>query len=98
MLLLYVYAIVISRLHWTLLQISLYLFRDYVGKIAQFALALESTYCTSENNYVQVIEPTWTGANHVTLSEAKENFARFGASEEKLKACVRAPYPDEYPS
>ena len=54
--------------------------------------------CFWEDDYVQVIEPTWTGANHVTLSEAKENFARFGASEEKLKACVRAPYPDEYPS
>ncbi len=43
LLLLYVYAIVISRLHWTVVQISLYLFRDYAGKIGQFALALEAT-------------------------------------------------------
>jgi hypothetical protein len=54
--------------------------------------------CFWEDDYVQVIEPTWTGANHVTLSEAKENFTRFCASEEKLKPCVRAPYPEEYPS
>ena len=53
--------------------------------------------CFWEDDYVQVIQPTWTGANHVTLSEAKENFARFGAVEEGLKPFVRAPYPDEYP-
>ena len=54
--------------------------------------------CFWEDDYFQVIEPTSISPNHVTLSEAKENFARFGAVEERLKPFVRAPYPDEYPS
>jgi Cysteine-rich CPCC len=54
--------------------------------------------CFWEDDDVQLREPTWTGANYVTLSEAKENFARFGASEERFKPFVRSPSPDEYPS
>jgi hypothetical protein len=53
--------------------------------------------CFWENNHVQFRDPTWIGANKVSLLEARENFARFGATEERFKSFVRHPYPDEYP-
>lgn len=38
------------------------------------------------------------GPNRVTLSEARVNFAEFGASEERRRQRVRAPLPSEFPS
>ncbi|MEU6679340.1 CPCC family cysteine-rich protein [Streptomyces sp. NPDC046925] len=38
------------------------------------------------------------GPNHVTLSEARENFAAFGASEERRRQRVREPLPGEFRS
>ncbi|WP_432040279.1 CPCC family cysteine-rich protein [Streptomyces cucumeris] len=35
--------------------------------------------------------------NHVTPTEARLNFATFGASEERRRSRVRAALPDEYP-
>ncbi|MFD4141485.1 CPCC family cysteine-rich protein [Streptomyces sp. NPDC058572] len=37
------------------------------------------------------------GPNHVTLSEARRNFAAFGASEERRRNHVRPPLPSEHP-
>ncbi|BBJ44732.1 hypothetical protein SSPO_074500 [Streptomyces antimycoticus] len=37
------------------------------------------------------------GPNHVTLTEARLNFATFGASEERRRSRVRAASPDERP-
>ena len=53
--------------------------------------------CFWENNHVQLRDPTWIGANKVSLLEARENFARFGATEERFKSFVRNSHPDEYP-
>jgi hypothetical protein len=42
----------------------------------------------------------WTyrgGANEVNLAEARDNFARLGASQEKFRDAVRAPRPGEVP-
>ncbi len=38
-----------------------------------------------------------TGPNRVSLNEARENFARFGVSEERFSADVRPPRPEELP-
>ena len=38
-----------------------------------------------------------TGPNHVHLWQARRNYQAFGASEEWLKAFVRAPLPEELP-
>lgn len=54
--------------------------------------------CFWEDDAVQIEEPALGGANYVTISEARENFARFGAVEERLLPFVRPPYPEEYPS
>ncbi|MER7792528.1 CPCC family cysteine-rich protein [Streptomyces sp. NPDC097640] len=37
------------------------------------------------------------GPNRVTLTEARANFAEFGASEERRRSRARAPLPEEYP-
>ncbi|MFI8516855.1 CPCC family cysteine-rich protein [Streptomyces sp. NPDC085481] len=37
------------------------------------------------------------GPNHVTLREARENFAAFGASEQRRAGRVRPPLPEEEP-
>jgi len=37
------------------------------------------------------------GPNHVHLWQARENFRNFGVSEERLKAYVRPPLPEEMP-
>ena len=52
--------------------------------------------CFWEDDQVQIEEPTWTGANRVTIGEAKENFLKFGACEARLKPLTRKPYPCEY--
>ncbi|MGW6056384.1 CPCC family cysteine-rich protein [Streptomyces sp. NPDC055189] len=38
------------------------------------------------------------GPNHVTLREARENYAAFGASEERRRQRVREPLPGEVPN
>jgi hypothetical protein len=38
------------------------------------------------------------GANSVKLSEARENFRRFGAIEERLRKHTRPPTPSERPA
>lgn len=35
--------------------------------------------------------------NHISLTQGRENFARFGASKEKSKKYVRDPRPEEHP-
>jgi Cysteine-rich CPCC len=37
------------------------------------------------------------GPNHVTLTEARANFAKFGAAEERHRRRVREPLPSEEP-
>lgn len=40
---------------------------------------------------------TMKGANHVTLNEARENYKKFGACEERFKNSVRKPLLEELP-
>ncbi len=40
---------------------------------------------------------TMKGANHVTLNEARKNYKRFGACEERFKNSVRKPLSNELP-
>jgi hypothetical protein len=37
------------------------------------------------------------GANKVSLNEARKNFLKFGAKEERFATNVRAPLPEELP-
>lgn len=39
-----------------------------------------------------------SGPNHISLSQARVNFARFGASKERSKKYVRDPRPEEHPA
>jgi hypothetical protein len=39
-----------------------------------------------------------SGPNGVSLSQARANFASFGAAKERSRSRVRSPRPDEYPS
>ncbi|GHO52163.1 CPCC family cysteine-rich protein [Ktedonobacter robiniae] len=55
--------------------------------------------CFWEQNHGQVDEPDNPfGPNRITLREARENFKRFGAIDERSKPFVRPPFPEEYPS
>lgn len=55
--------------------------------------------CQWEDDKVQFEDRTFRGgANRVSLDEARENFRRFGASDEASRAEVRAPRPEELPS
>ncbi len=55
--------------------------------------------CFWEDDPVQGADPNRSGgANHVSLNEAKRNFASFGASEERHQHHVRAPLPQERPA
>lgn len=54
--------------------------------------------CYWEDDGVQREDPAYRGgANRVSLNEARENFARFGVSEERFKRYVRPPSLDELP-
>lgn len=54
--------------------------------------------CFWEDDLVQNEGPDDAGgANRVSLNEARCNFARFGAMEERFTPKVRAPLPDEIP-
>jgi hypothetical protein len=47
--------------------------------------------CYWEDDLVQFEDPNHWGANGVSLAEARLNFIRFGASEEKFKPRVQRP-------
>ena len=54
--------------------------------------------CFWEQDNVQEGDPSyWGGANRVSLNDARENFKRFGAVEERLVVSVREPTLDEKP-
>jgi hypothetical protein len=54
--------------------------------------------CFWEDDPVQNRDPLfWGGANEPSLIDAKINFARFGACEERVLPFVRAPLPEEVP-
>ncbi|MCB0698093.1 MAG: hypothetical protein KDC07_12060 [Chitinophagaceae bacterium] len=53
--------------------------------------------CCWEDDGVQLHDPDfWGGANSVSLNEARENFKKFGASDERCIDSVRPPRFDEY--
>lgn len=52
--------------------------------------------CYWEDDGVQFNDPTYEGgANSLSLNEAKENFRKFGAIEERFKEYVRQPFKEE---
>ncbi len=51
--------------------------------------------CFWENDPSQLRDPDMTGANKVSLNQARKNYAQFGACEERFKDYVREPYEDE---
>lgn len=53
--------------------------------------------CFWEDDVVDNQDTSVLGPNHVTLSVARANYARIGASEERLLPYVRAPRPEEGP-
>jgi hypothetical protein len=54
--------------------------------------------CFWEENEDQADDPDDAdGPNHVSLNEARANFAAFGACERRLLEYVRAPRPEEIP-
>lgn len=54
--------------------------------------------CNWEDDNVQFKEPNLTGgANRVSLNEAKKNFLKWGAIEERFIKSVRKPLPEEIP-
>jgi hypothetical protein len=53
--------------------------------------------CFWQDDFVDNHDTEVLGPNRVTLSVARENFARWGASEERWAARVRSPRPDEGP-
>ncbi len=54
--------------------------------------------CYWEDDIVQFKDPGYCcGANGVSLKEARENFTRFKASEERFKHLVRPPFSEEIP-
>jgi cysteine-rich CPCC protein len=54
--------------------------------------------CGWEDDLVQFHDPDYRGgANKVSLNEARQNYAAFGASEERLKHLLRPPREEEIP-
>ncbi|MBR1861316.1 MAG: hypothetical protein IJ796_05600 [Lachnospiraceae bacterium] len=51
--------------------------------------------CFWENDPSQLRNPDETGANNVSLVQARKNYREFGACEERYKSYVRTPYPEE---
>lgn len=55
--------------------------------------------CLWEDDASQLEDPeSDTGANSVSLAEARRNFAEYGASEERFARQVRPPQDDEIPA
>jgi hypothetical protein len=53
--------------------------------------------CFWQDDFVDNQDTDVLGPNHVTLSVARENYARWGASEERWREHVRPPRPAEGP-
>jgi hypothetical protein len=53
--------------------------------------------CFWQDDFVDNQDTEVLGPNRVTLSVARSNYSRFGASEERWRSHVRAPRPDEGP-
>jgi hypothetical protein len=54
--------------------------------------------CLWEDDAVQFNDPNCMGgANHVSLAQARRNFASYGACDEGAREYVRPPQPDEVP-
>jgi hypothetical protein len=55
--------------------------------------------CFWEHDKVQFEYPDYVGgANKVSLTQAKQNFARFGSASREFLTQVRQPLPNEIPS
>ena len=54
--------------------------------------------CFWENDPSQVRYPDETGANDISLNEARKNYAEFGACAERFIDYVRKPLPEEIAS
>ena len=54
--------------------------------------------CFWENDPSQVRYPDETGANDISLNEARKNYAEFGACAERFMDYVRKPLPEEIDS
>ncbi len=50
-----------------------------------------------DEQYGQQVKDRPRGANAVQLKEARENYVKFGASEEHIRWAVRPPLPNELP-
>lgn len=53
--------------------------------------------CFWQDDLVDNQDTPVVGPNHVTLSQARANFAEFGAGERRMLQHVRAPLPQEGP-
>jgi hypothetical protein len=54
--------------------------------------------CFWEDDPIQFQDPTYSGgANRVSLEKARQNFANFGAVEERHRGNVRKPTEEEIP-
>lgn len=52
--------------------------------------------CYWEDDPIQLEDETYEGgANHVSLQQARENFAKFGACEKEMIKFVRSPLDEE---
>ncbi|MFN3326555.1 MAG: CPCC family cysteine-rich protein [Bryobacteraceae bacterium] len=55
--------------------------------------------CGWEDDNVQFEDPNYAGgANKVSLNQARQNFATFGAKSQEAVKWVRKPLPEELPS
>ena len=54
--------------------------------------------CFWEDDGVQFSDPDYVGgANHISLNQARRNYAEFGAAEHRVLKWVRKPLPEEIP-
>ena len=54
--------------------------------------------CFWEDDNVQNNDPNYDGgANGISLNQARENFAKYGAIKKELSSEVRKPLPEELP-
>lgn len=55
--------------------------------------------CLWEDDLVQLDDPDYAGgANSVSLNQARKNFKKWGAIEERFRGGTRLPRPDELPA
>ncbi len=53
--------------------------------------------CYWENDVFGTDPNTYSGANHMTLAEGRENYQKFSACDVKMLPHVRPPFPGELP-